>query len=356
MADRRKLIVVSNRGPGLVPRETRRRLASGGAAAAGSSPRSQASLARHDVTWIASAMTEEDRAVAARPSGGAVDETARDGSPSTGSGSSRTSRDGLRPLLQRRRQPDALVRAALRSGASRPRRTSTRRSTHAWEEGYVTVNRGFADAVCGGARAGADGVRVLPRLPPLLRPRLRAGRASRGDARALRAHPVAAAGLLARAPGFDPPRGARGAAGERPRRVPHRPLARELPSLVRRPDRGVDRLHRARGALPRTAHRRALLADLRRSVRVRRARDERARARGRGRARGRAAGAPDPPRRPDRSVEERRPGLPGVRALPRRAPGAAPARPDAGAPRPVPAGHPGLRGVPRGDPARPPAR
>ena len=33
----------------------------------------------HDVTWIASAMTDEDRAVAAE-AGGAIDETARDGS------------------------------------------------------------------------------------------------------------------------------------------------------------------------------------------------------------------------------------------------------------------------------------
>jgi trehalose 6-phosphate synthase len=38
-------------------------------------------VTHHDVTWVASAMTDEDRAVAAEHGGAAFDETARDGSP-----------------------------------------------------------------------------------------------------------------------------------------------------------------------------------------------------------------------------------------------------------------------------------
>ncbi|MBA2333260.1 MAG: trehalose-6-phosphate synthase, partial [Actinobacteria bacterium] len=73
---RRKLIVVSNRGPvgyerdGAGARVARR--GAGGLVTA-LSPL----VSRHDVTWIASALTEEDRAVA---DGGAFEEEARDGS------------------------------------------------------------------------------------------------------------------------------------------------------------------------------------------------------------------------------------------------------------------------------------
>ena len=38
-------------------------------------------LADHDVTWIASAMTDEDRAVAAEAGGEALEERSRDGAP-----------------------------------------------------------------------------------------------------------------------------------------------------------------------------------------------------------------------------------------------------------------------------------
>ena len=64
------------------------------------------------------------------------------------------------------------------------------------------------------------------------------------------------------------------------------------------------------------------------------------------------ARVPHPPRRPDRPVEERRARVPRLRALPRRPSGDARARPDARAPRPVAAGHPRVRGVPRRHPAR----
>jgi trehalose 6-phosphate synthase len=80
MSGRRKLIVVSNRGPVTYARgadgERVARRGGGGLVTA------LRSLVSHqDVTWIASAMTDEDRAVAIDAGGGAVEEEARDGSP-----------------------------------------------------------------------------------------------------------------------------------------------------------------------------------------------------------------------------------------------------------------------------------
>jgi trehalose 6-phosphate synthase len=80
VGERRKLLVVSNRGPvsyGRSPdgeRITRR--GGGGLVTA-----LRSLVAHHDVTWVASAMTEEDRAVVAEHAGGSFHETARDGSP-----------------------------------------------------------------------------------------------------------------------------------------------------------------------------------------------------------------------------------------------------------------------------------
>ena len=75
MAERRKLIVVSNRGPISYGRERGGRIAKRGA---GGLVTALASLvSHHDVTWIASAISDEDRVVAAE---GAVEETAHDGS------------------------------------------------------------------------------------------------------------------------------------------------------------------------------------------------------------------------------------------------------------------------------------
>ena len=77
---RRKLIVVANRGPVSYQRsETGERVARRGGGGLATALRSL--LARHDVTWIASAMSEEDRVVAGEHGGEAADETALDGSP-----------------------------------------------------------------------------------------------------------------------------------------------------------------------------------------------------------------------------------------------------------------------------------
>src|SRR5207244_11480106 len=75
MAERRKLIVVSNRGPVSYSRQNGERVAKRGGGGLVTALRGLVSY--HDVTWIASAISEEDRAVADET----IDETARDGSP-----------------------------------------------------------------------------------------------------------------------------------------------------------------------------------------------------------------------------------------------------------------------------------
>jgi trehalose 6-phosphate synthase len=79
-SSRRKLIIVSNRGPvsyarGADGARTARRGGGGLVTAL------RSLVSRHDVTWIAAAMTDEDRAVAAEAGDEALRETARDGSP-----------------------------------------------------------------------------------------------------------------------------------------------------------------------------------------------------------------------------------------------------------------------------------
>jgi trehalose 6-phosphate synthase len=77
---RRKLIVVSNRGPVTFGRdESGERVSQRGGGGLVTALRRLVS--HHDVTWIASAMSQEDRAVVAEAGGEAVDVTADDGSP-----------------------------------------------------------------------------------------------------------------------------------------------------------------------------------------------------------------------------------------------------------------------------------
>ena len=77
---RRKLIVVSNRAPisyrlGADGERVVRR--GGGGLVTALRPL----VSRHEVTWIASAITDEDRAVAHEANGGAIEEAGRDGAP-----------------------------------------------------------------------------------------------------------------------------------------------------------------------------------------------------------------------------------------------------------------------------------
>jgi len=77
MAGRRKLIVVSNRGPVTYGRVRGDRVARRGGGGLVTALRSL--VLHHDVTWIASAMSEEDIVVASENDGAPFEETARDG-------------------------------------------------------------------------------------------------------------------------------------------------------------------------------------------------------------------------------------------------------------------------------------
>ena len=138
MTERRKLIVVSNRGPIAYGRGGGERIVKRGA---GGLVTALAPLvSHHDVTWIASAITDEDRGVAA---GGTVEETARDGS-----------RYRLRLVAH---PPEAydlyynvIANPALwfvQHGLWERKDDPERDLIPAWDEGYVQVNRDFADAV-----------------------------------------------------------------------------------------------------------------------------------------------------------------------------------------------------------------
>ena len=144
MGERRKLIVVSNRGPVSFTRdEDGNRVAGRGGGGLVTALRSL--VAHHDVTWIASAMTEEDRAVVGEAGGDAIDEEVRDDSPYR-----------LRLVAH---DPVAydwfynvvanptlwFLQHYLWALAYAP--NIDRGLHHAWEDGYVPVNRAFADAV-----------------------------------------------------------------------------------------------------------------------------------------------------------------------------------------------------------------
>jgi trehalose 6-phosphate synthase len=142
MAGRRNLIVVSNRGPVTFSRDSEgRRIARRGGGGLATALRSLVS--HHDVTWIASAIGPEDAAVAGEHHG-VLEEIARGGSPYR-----------LRLVAHDERAEDwfynvvsnptlwflqhylwALARAPLVDQALHT----------AWREGYVPVNRTFAEA------------------------------------------------------------------------------------------------------------------------------------------------------------------------------------------------------------------
>jgi trehalose 6-phosphate synthase len=140
MADRRKLIVVSNRGPvsyGSGPDGERIAKRGGGGLVTALRPL----ISHHDVTWIASAMTAEDRAAA----GETVDETAQDGSPFR-----------LRLIEHDQAAFDHFynvfsnpllwfLQHYLWELAYTP--VVDHGVMHAWTDGYVRVNASFADAV-----------------------------------------------------------------------------------------------------------------------------------------------------------------------------------------------------------------
>jgi trehalose 6-phosphate synthase len=143
VSERRKLIVVSNRGPVSYRREDGRRVARRGGGGLVTALRSL--LAEHDVTWIASAMTYEDRAVAAEADGGAVEERSREGAPYRCRlvAHDESAYDWYYNVIS---NPTLwFLQHYLWNLAYAPSHDPGLH--HAWEEGYVAVNAGFADAV-----------------------------------------------------------------------------------------------------------------------------------------------------------------------------------------------------------------
>ena len=150
---RRKLIVVSNRGPiSYVRGEDGERGVRRGGGGLVTALRSLAS--HHDVTWIASAMTAEDRLVSTEAGGEAFGEVARDGSPyrlrllaHDGAAYDRYYNVLANPTLW-------FVQHYLWNLATAP---EVDRALHeAWDDGYVPVNRAFAEAVLAELEAQPD--------------------------------------------------------------------------------------------------------------------------------------------------------------------------------------------------------
>ena len=138
MAERRKLIVVSNRGPISYGRERGERIAKRGA---GGLVTALAPLvSHHDVTWLASAISNEDRAVAAE---GTVDQTAPDGS-------CYRLRLVAHPPVAYDLYYNVIANPVLwfvQHGLWERKHDPGQDLGPAWDDGYVPVNSDFADAV-----------------------------------------------------------------------------------------------------------------------------------------------------------------------------------------------------------------
>ena len=317
---RRRLLVASNRGPVSYGREGGQRTVRRGG---GGLVTALAGLvAAHDVTWIAAAISAEDRVVAAEsgaPGGGARPCRQR----RSGCGCS-TSTPSTTTATTTRSPTRSSGSSSTTSGTTATPRRSRRPRTWRGTRTRPSTRR-FAEAIAAEAE-GADAVLVhdyhLYCVPEQLR-RLGSG----PPAPALHARALARAAGLARAADAD----ARGHRARRARgghrRLPHRARRARVPLDLRGP--AARRRRRPRRPLrdgrP-AAHAGARLPDLRRprtsstrsprSPAVLAAEESVLRAR---------PGAHDPARRPHRPVQERRARLPGPRPPAGEAPG--PVRP-----------------------------
>ncbi len=153
MRSRRRLIVVSNRGPVTYHREdSGARIARRGGGGLVTALRSLVS--HHDVTWIASAITDEDRVVVAEAGDEPFAEAGPDGSPFK-----------LRLVAHERSAYDWYYNVVanptlwflqhyLWGLAGAP--DVDQGLHHAWSDGYVAVNTGFAEAVVAELEQGPD--------------------------------------------------------------------------------------------------------------------------------------------------------------------------------------------------------
>ena len=246
MEARRKLIVVSNRGPVSYRRgdggERIEQRGQGGLVTA-----LRPLVAHHDVTWVASAMTDEDRAVAAEAGGSALEVTGRTGETYRLRLVTHDHAD-LRPLLQPLREPDALVPPAL---PLESRRGAGQRSAPARR---VVELRGGRTSRSQQPFSRSSTESPTPRSgSTTTTSTLRRGSSASARPDALLSHFVH---IPWPGPDYwtvlpepvrrgDPRRAAR----ERRGRLPHRPLARELPRL--------GGAHPRRGGRPRARHGRA---------------------------------------------------------------------------------------------------
>ena len=144
MTGRRRLIVAANRAPVSYARDDEgNRIARRGGGGLVTALRDLVS--RHDVTMVASAMTEEDRLVAEEHGGEAFEETSRDGSPYRLRfvDSDPAAYDWFYNVVA---NPTLwFLQHHLWDLAYEPQFDLGLH--HAWDEGYVTVNSQFADAI-----------------------------------------------------------------------------------------------------------------------------------------------------------------------------------------------------------------
>ena len=139
MTPRRRLIVVSNRGPVGFSRDRSGELVSK-RGAGGLVTALRPLVAQHDVTWIASALSPEDRELAAR---GTLEQTGADGAPYR-----------LRLVAHEARAFELYYNVVanpvlwfVQHGLSGVRNGRFRELREAWRDGYLPVNEAFAAAV-----------------------------------------------------------------------------------------------------------------------------------------------------------------------------------------------------------------
>ncbi len=165
---RRKLIVVSNRGPITYGRDGDERVTRRGGGGLVTALRGL--VAYHDVTWVASAMTEEDRAVVEEAGGEAVEETLESGASFRLRlvAHDETAYDWFynvvsNPILW-------FLQHYLWELAYTP--TIDVALKNAWDEGYARVNEGFADAIVEELELDPDATVFLHDYHLYLAPRL----------------------------------------------------------------------------------------------------------------------------------------------------------------------------------------